>query len=198
MLEKLALCVVLPGLLWSQSSQGLVGRWRSVDVSKGGLGTTYEFRADGRVTSSLGATVEMPYRVEGDEIVLPSATKGGPEQRSRIAWRGDNNLRLIGSGIDEAYQRSGQRADPNKLIGEWVGSRDMGGSRVEVRFFFTGDGKSLLLIPFTTLPGRYATANGNLKVDWEQRGAETGTFKIDGAVLSLSMPGKPMVKLVRY
>ncbi|MEO8053267.1 MAG: hypothetical protein ABI833_22940, partial [Acidobacteriota bacterium] len=39
------------------SAAGLIGRWRSVETSKGGIGAVYLFHADGTVDFSPGAIV---------------------------------------------------------------------------------------------------------------------------------------------
>jgi hypothetical protein len=50
------------------------------------------------VDYSPGAVVEMKYRIEGDQQVLPPATINGPEQRPTMEWRGNDKLRLNASG----------------------------------------------------------------------------------------------------
>ena len=54
-----------------QSPVNLTGRWRSVETSQGGIGAVYQFHADGTVDFSPGAIVDMPYRLEGDQLILP-------------------------------------------------------------------------------------------------------------------------------
>src|SRR5229473_5716400 len=74
------------------SSGQIVGRWRSLETSKGGIGAMYGFHANGVVDFSPGAVVEMPWRIENDQLVLPSATVGGPEQKKSIKWLGENKV----------------------------------------------------------------------------------------------------------
>lgn len=58
----------------------------------------FEFRDGGVVVFSPGAVVEMQYRIEGGELVLPPATHGGPEQRIPITLSGKDHLALELSG----------------------------------------------------------------------------------------------------
>lgn len=53
-------------------------------TSQGGIGAMYEFGADGTIRFSPGAIMDMPYRLEGNQLILPPATTNGPEQKSTI------------------------------------------------------------------------------------------------------------------
>src|SRR3954454_13693205 len=91
--QRVLLCGVMLSaaafLTAADSSANLLGRWRAVETSRGGIGTMFEFRKGGVVEYSPGAVVEMSYRVEGNELVLPPGTEKGPEQRQIITWLGD-------------------------------------------------------------------------------------------------------------
>ena len=76
------------------SSASIVGRWRSLETSKGGIGAMFEFRSDGTVDFSPGAVVETQWRIENNQLILPSATTGGAEQKYTLKWLGDNKLSL--------------------------------------------------------------------------------------------------------
>jgi hypothetical protein len=61
-----------------------VGRWRSLETSKGGIGSVYEFRSAGTVDFSSGAVVEMQWRIENDQLVLSPPEAGGAEQKQTL------------------------------------------------------------------------------------------------------------------
>src|SRR5437773_2536274 len=82
----------------ADDSSKLLGRWRSLETSKGGIGAMFEFHKDSVVDYSPGAVVEMKYRIEGDQLVLPPATINGPEQRQSMEWSGNDKLRLKSGG----------------------------------------------------------------------------------------------------
>jgi hypothetical protein len=176
----------------------LIGRWRSVETSKGGIGAVYQFRADGTIDFSPGAIVDMPYRVEGDQLILPPATTTGPEMKSTLTWPSNDVLRMSTQGQSEEYQRQG-KADPrDRLLGEWLTSREMDGQRMPVQMFFYPAGKSLLVIRFTTQHGRYSVTNGRLLAEFGGRTGLDGTFDITNGVLSLQRSGGRVTKLARY
>src|SRR5262249_2913570 len=93
----------------------LLGRWRSLETSKGGIGSMLTFHANGVVDFSPGAVVEMSYRIEGGELVLPPATTTGPEQRQHMEFSGDNQLRLTtkagGESATVNLTRNGSQPD---------------------------------------------------------------------------------------
>jgi hypothetical protein len=133
----------------------LVGRWRSVETSEGSIGAMYEFKADSTMRFSPGAIVVMPYRLEGDS--------GGPEQKSTIAWTGEDLFRMSVSGQDGGtYRRQGTRIDPrNPLVGEWLGSRQMDGRALEMRLIFDAPAQ---IDGATALEGTFTISNGELAI----------------------------------
>jgi hypothetical protein len=121
----------------------LVGRWRSLETSQGSIGALLEFNADGTVDFSPGAVVEARYRMEGNQLILPSDTKAGPEQKMTIEFVGEDKLHFRPAGNNAAEPKSvelvrkGVRPDPsNLLIGEWNGTRDMNGHQAKMRWLF--------------------------------------------------------------
>src|ERR1022692_2443326 len=69
--------------------QNLLGRWRSLKTTKGGIGSMLIFHSDGGFEFSPGAIVEMTYRIEGGQLILPPATNTGPELRQQMEFHGD-------------------------------------------------------------------------------------------------------------
>jgi hypothetical protein len=151
------------------SSASIVGRWRSLETSKGGLGAVYEFRSDGTVDFSYGAVVEMPWSIENNQLVLPSGAVGGDEQRDTLQWLSDGKLGLkTEAGVTELTS-VGDRSHADKpLVGEWIEHRAMAGRNLEAHWFFYPDGQLLLLIPFKI---------------------QRGSYTISGSALHLKMPG---------
>lgn len=175
----------------------LVGRWRSVETSNGGMGAVLEFRADGTVDFSPGAVVESPYRINGQNLILPPGTTNGPEQKTAIAFVGDK-LRLTGGGHTTEFTRKGAQADPsNPILGEWNGTRDMGGRQVEMRWLFYPSGKSLMLIPFATVHGHFTIEGTTIRFQLPREPLPSGDFELKGDVLKL--PGRKTVTVyARY
>src|SRR5436190_20808073 len=140
--------VLVPSFLVAQTPSSLLGRWRSLETSKGGIGAMFEFHADRAVDFSPGAVVESAYRIEGNRLILPPGTKNGPEQKMAIDFIGQAKLHLRPAGVDwsEADSlellRKGDRADASNLIfGEWNGIREINGRQLEAHWFFYPSGK---------------------------------------------------------
>lgn len=189
------LLIVLTALAVSQlvraeaPPQELLGRWRSTQTSKGGLGAMLFFRADGTFDFSPGAVVETPYRIESNEIVFPPATTDGPEQRMKLQFIGQDQLRLLGDP-GEQLTRKGAAPDPKvPILGEWEGTRDMGGNQVEVHYLFYPNGKCLLLIPFVKKTLKYTIEGQNMRMERPNQEPLFGKFQIKHGVLTI--PGRP-------
>jgi len=186
-MRKLATCVTLlvcigfdfGGRASAQqpSPASVVGRWRSLGTSKGGIGALYEFRSDGTADFSLGAVVEMPWRIENNQLILPLSTTSGPEQKYTLSWLGDNKLSLATEGTVTELTRVGDHANTgNPILGEWIENREMAGRKLVAHWLFYPGGKILFLMPFAI---------------------QHGTYTISGSALHLNVPGlKPEFKLV--
>jgi hypothetical protein len=146
------------------------------------------FRADGTLDFSYGAVVEMPYRIESDEIVFPPATADGSEQRMKLQFTGQDQLRLLG-GPGEQLTRKGAAPDLKiPILGEWEGKRDMGGHQVEVHYLFYFNGKCLLLMPFMKRKMEYTIEGQNIRIEGPNQEPLSGEFRIKDGVLTI--PGQ--------
>jgi hypothetical protein len=195
MSKALAVFLLAASCLFAQNANSIIGRWRSVETSKGGIGAMYEFAADGTVQFSPGAIVPSTFQLEGNRLSLDS----GERTLYEVAWAGDNRLRMGLSGATEEYARLGARRDPqNPLIGEWIGTRDMNGTLVRTHWIFQADASALLMIRFKTENGTYSIRNGMLAAKFAGGGALAGTISIADGVLSITRAGGRVTKLARY
>lgn len=208
-MKPLVFAGLIPLLLLGQSPADLLGRWRSLETSSGGIGAMFEFREGNLVNFSPGAVVPMSYRIDGDELTLPSATKDGAEQKVKVEWRGNDQLRLsfdalVKSRTGEAHwkelSRRGVMPDSKTpIVGEWVGSREMPDGNHEFRYLFYPRGKVLFLIPFRTQQGTYTVRDGTIRLVLPDTGAFEGKFNVDGDVLTMPGPrGTGESKFARY
>jgi hypothetical protein len=187
--------LALSATLAAQQPQSIVGRWRSVETSRGGIGAMYEFRADGTFSFSPGAIVDMPYRVEGDQIVFLASPATGPEQKSKLEWTGQNTFQME----TIAYTRQGAARDAtHPLTGEWTGAGQMDGRKIERRFIFDGAGHCLMLMPFLTQNGIYTARAGNLAARIHGASALSGPFSVANGVLSIHRANGKITKLKKY
>jgi hypothetical protein len=187
--------LLLAASLPAQQAQTLVGRWRSVETSQGGIGAMYEFRADGTFSFSPGAIVDMSYRLEGDQIVFPPATTTGPEQKSSLEWSGHDSFLMAGI----AYRRLGAAPDTNHpLSGEWSGTDQMDGKKMERHFIFDGSGHCLMLVLFLTQNGVYTAQSGNLTARINGASALSGAFSFANGILAIHRTNGRVTKLRKY
>jgi hypothetical protein len=194
------LLVIVPIFAAGDASIKLLGRWRSLETSKGGIGAMFEFRKDGVLDYSPGAVVEMKYRIEGDQLVLPPATINGPEQRQSMAWFGNDKLRLKVSGdLWVELSRQGPAPDVKFPIqGEWTSSTEMAGKKMEVRYLFYPAGRGLLLIPFLKQTGSYSIRGESIRLELPSRGPVEGKFKVEGDALTIPGPNSGESRFGRY
>jgi hypothetical protein len=178
----------------AQDASQLVGRWRSVETSKGGIGAMYDFLADGTARFSPGAIVAQQYRLEGNGLVLlPDASTYA------LSWAGDDRMRMAVNGASEEYMRLGSMRDTqNKLLGEWTGTRDLGGEKVRVHWIFGADSSALLMIRFLTESGNFVVENGRLTASFGGKRGLDGTFSIADGVLTINRSGGRITRLARY
>jgi hypothetical protein len=196
----LSIAIILLSLAAPAQTVPISGRWRSITTSKGGIGAMFEFHADGSVDYSPGAVVEGNYRIEGDQLIVPPATVNGPEQKYTIEWPANTSVRLR-AGADSVMElhRQGPEKDAARpLLGEWTGTRDMGGKSLTVHWLFYADGKQLFLLPFLTQQGRYTAKADSLHLELPGRPPVDGKFQVDGDILTVPGPNNGTDKFKRY
>lgn len=186
----------------AESASGqIAGRWRSLETSAGGVGEMYEFHADGTVDYSPGAVVDMPWHIKGSELVLPPATVGGPAQKKTIKWLGENKIHLVESdGTEEELTRRGARSDAaNPIVGEWIGTTEMNGRRLQMDWLFYPAGKGLFLLAFQSQHGRYKITNSTVEFEGPNSSPVDYKFQVEGDILTLVKPEKTEgLRFARY
>ena len=190
---RLAVFLFAISIANAAASDQIVGRWRTLKTSQGGIGEVYKFLPNGDVVYSPGAIVETTYRVEGDQLWIHGSNAGESEEKLKIKWLGENKLRLeppSGSTRREDkvsdLTRRGERGNSkDPIIGEWTGTRDMGGRTLDMLWCFYPDGKSLFLMPFTHQPGHYTVKESTIRIELPEKTIER-QFEINGDVLTLT------------
>lgn len=206
-MRLLRACAITTLLAWAipaQDGAELLGRWRSVETSKGGIGATYEFHPGGKIDISPGAIVESRYQLQDKTLVLKTGAE--PEQRLTIGWTPDGRLKLgPAANQQEVLTRFGDApaAASDRLQGEWRGERNMGGNRVAVRWIFSRtadqtDGKVLLIVAFKTEKGNYTVASGGIGVSTPGGRPWQARYKVQDGILVVTRLDGPVYKFSRY
>ena len=133
----------------------IVGRWRSMTTTQGGIGAIYEFMANARASYTSAALVEGDYRQDGNQLTFAGQGIG-------FGWHPDGRLQLnFGKDQLEDYTRQGKAPDPgNPILGEFRGTRLMGGVSVPVTLQFKNNNRALFAIHLKTVNGRYQAVDG--------------------------------------
>ncbi len=183
----------------------LTGVWESVDRSSGGLGLTYNFRADGTMCVSPGAMVDFVYQfVDGKVLVLSADLSENPE--TVMALRLENDQLVVEMGSDAPPLERVDAGDPEQgpVVGTWMytesdaSDETLGGPEAAVirrntRIRLTSTGKALLRVPFSVNCSPYQVTGSTLTME---RSGETitPTFKVEGDMLFLtSLTGTEVV-----
>ncbi len=156
----------------------------------------YDFDADGTVRFSPGAIVAMLYRLDGDRLSFLPAD--GMDYA--VSWNDGDHMRFTIAGAgSEDYTRLGSMQDPrNKLIGEWIGTRDMEGKKLLVHWIFGSDSNAVFMLRFYTQTGSYTVQNGRLVAKFGGRIGLDGPISVADGVLSINRSGGRVTKLSRY
>ncbi|MEQ1883508.1 MAG: hypothetical protein ABL967_00480 [Bryobacteraceae bacterium] len=182
-------------MAFAQDAGSIVGRWRSAETSKGGIGAMYDFGADGTVQFSPGAIVSSPYRVAGNQL-----TVGSSEPLAfTLQFEGDNRMRMTAFGTTEVLNRLGTKPNgASPLTGEWTTTRDMDGNKVLVHWIFGADSNALMMIRFKTDAGTYTLQNGRLVARFGGQVGLDGPVVFGNGTVEIHRSGGRVTKLVRY
>jgi TonB family protein len=150
-----------------------VGRWVAENPSKGGIGSWWEFRADGTLTMHFGVMVNDHIDRSGDTFMESSGMAGGERVRARYTI--SNGVLSIDTGASQptTYSRIGTPPNPaDPLIGSWrplPRTADVGGDpnfsknyaimqqvmSTKGLLIFTPDGMQYLRVPLGTRDGTW-------------------------------------------
>lgn len=177
----------------------LVGVWESVSRSKGGIGMTLEFKADGSAVHSPGAMVDFHYHLEGDRVVVeqPDAelplvfryrdgvlSMVAPPQASELP---DSPMERIGTSApgDPGFVGRWRSGPPAQPVSPQLEEMEQAAAAMDESFFvFTRDGRMLLRVPFVNETGRYSVAGGRVTLEFSG-GTNSVPYRIEGDTLIL-------------
>jgi len=177
----------------SQEDNKLLGKWRSVETSKGGIGAILNFRTNRLFDYSPGAVIGGRYRVE-ESRVITSYDNGEPETTMTIESLSAETLRLGAPRDAGTTQRAGSvnlkrvgpPEDPNNLlVGSWVTVATMPGMPSHGYYYFRSDGTETLNIPFRTDRCTYSLAGDRIRLAVAAGSYVEGQVRWEGDVLIL-------------
>jgi hypothetical protein len=188
----------------------IVGHWVAVNRSQGGIGSMWEFKTDGTLTMAPGAVVDMPYKIDGDKLILPPTTTGADAKPLVVSFRIQGNT-LYQSSPDNsaAANKEGKfvRVSTSKpgdqpIVGTWKPAEagcalpaDQQYREVicalgrNATFTYTKDGVCKLRMPFKFIAGTYTakdSSSGAFTVT--SRPGTVFTYRVAQGKLYLSQP----------
>jgi hypothetical protein len=182
-----ALCV-FSGFGEEQGSK-LLGKWRSVTTSKGGIGALLDFRPGGRFDYIPAAIVPGQYSVEEQRLTITDSN--GEQTVMNIEAISTEALRLgmpKASSLD--LKRVGRPEDPEHLLlGVWVTVHTMEGLPSRGYYYFRSDGTETFTVPFRTDQCLYAITGDRIRMTYPRQGSVEGAVRWEGDVLVLPWRG---------
>ena len=174
-------------------STELVGLWESQETSKGAIGYTLEFRADGTFVGAVTVLVNAYYRVEGNRLVM-SETPGGKEEGSQQFRIEANRFVQIGpNGSVLRKDRINRAPGTQSIVGDWRYRHYTGAMAFER---YTDDGQMLFRLPLKSSAGCYSLNDRGLS--WSPQGRKALTsYQVRGNTLALQNAAKPDTVFVR-
>jgi hypothetical protein len=175
-LRRLASRLSLALLIWSVSlcaraqappaaaPNTAVGHWVAEHPSTGGVGSWWDFRADGTLTLTFGAMVTSPITRTGDTFLSPSGTVAGPPVEIKFKVEGDT-LHLTSSGTEIIFARVGPApSSSDALLGKWKpipsstpssnpNEAALEKAKANAIYVFSADGTQSVRIPFGSREG---------------------------------------------
>jgi hypothetical protein len=173
-----------------------VGRWVAEHPSRGGIGSWWDFRADGTLTEYLGAIVTVPISRSGNTLTMPSGAAGTPPSQMQFTVKGDS-LSLSSDGKELTYTRVGPAPSAtNLLLGKWKQNRPkvpnadprlaaLEEAQSNGLYSFNSDGTESVRIPFTSYKGSWNAQKSTLRV----QGLDVEySFLVSGGKLYIGQP----------
>ena len=177
--------------LCQEAAQKLSGNWRSVQTSRGGIGSLLEFREDGGMDYSPGAIVPGRFRLDGKSLILTGDEGDGKQSdlAISIASISVSSLEFVFPNTPLfKLKRVGPPEDPNNLIlGNWVTVKPMPDMPASIYGYyrFHGDGTETLSIPFKWIHGRYSVNGEQIRYSLPGQAAIEGALRWEGEALVL-------------
>jgi hypothetical protein len=174
-----------------------VGHWVAEHPSNGGIGSWWDFRADGTLTMRIGAIVTSPITRSGDTFTSPPVTVNGLPIKVTFRIDGDTLHLQSPDTPEQTLTRIGpapSAADP--LLGKWrplppvTPSTDPNIAAQQklmtnATLVFSADNTESVRVPFTALEGTWDATGHTFHLVNQ---TSPFTFQRTGSKLTLSLP----------
>jgi hypothetical protein len=168
----------------------LVGFWESATTSRGGIGHTFEFRADGTFVEATTVIVDGHYRLIGDRLVngeQPVGPDADASKATRIKIDGDVLVETGPDGSVVMKERVGAGIKNSQLVGAW---RYRHYTDVVAFERYTDDGRMFFRLPMLSSVGRYILKGNELLLVRPSQTDARMAIDLQGDALSLVSAGQ--------
>lgn len=159
----------------------VVGRWEPVQLSDGGIGSVWDFRDDGTVTSGAVVQVNFSYSLEEGKLVFPSVDS--ERTKGRIVEFSADGEAMLFDGVPARWRVGLATPGMHPIVGLWTYEHY---TKLPAYERFGADGIVELRIPMLNRSiGRYTVSHTTLRIEFE--GAVTVfSFGREGDLLRLT------------
>jgi hypothetical protein len=153
----------------------LAGLWESASISRGGIGSNIEFRADGSYISAVTVLVDLRYEVKNGRLYTgknpgePVSYEAGQEIKVD-----KNALVLIGQNGEKEVRKRISPGRADSIVGKYKYRHYTGAIAYEQ---FTADGTMLFRLPMQSTRGCYVVAGNEIKFTSPNQEARTLPYK---------------------
>ena len=176
-----------------------VGHWVAEHPSNGGIGSWWDFRPDGTLTTHIGAIVTSPITRTGDTFTSPAPTTDGAPVKVTYRVDGDTLHLTSPSTPDQTLTRIGpapSATDP--LLGKWKPNPpatpstnpDIAAQQkimTNATLVFSADNTESVRVPFTSIEGTWDATAHTFHLQ-HQPATAVYSFQRTGAKLTLGQP----------
>jgi hypothetical protein len=178
LIPALLFATIPASVLWAKApacapfgSQALAGVWESRQVTKGGIGHTFQFLPDGTFVEATTVMVNFHYEISGDRLIAAPTQDSAPPMEFKFRVDGDRLIETMNGSETSEKERVGKaEAGAPPIVGIWLpGGRPTGTSFDHFYERYTRDGR----MSFRMIMAR-----------------SSGCYKVEADRLTLSKPGE--------
>ncbi|MDX2425089.1 MAG: hypothetical protein QNK15_02425 [Cycloclasticus sp.] len=177
------------------ANDNLVGLWESTAVSRGGIGSTFEFREDGSYTAAVTVLVDLAYGIKDGRFFM-SHNKNEPIDYNKgtkieITTTG---FSLIGDDGKKEIKTKEVSTVEKTIVGVYKYRHYTGGVAHEK---YTSDGLIKFRLPMSSDSGCYSIKNKTVVINQSEEDPSEMKYKITKGMLELrDSKGKYSYKIV--
>ena len=165
-------------------SKDLIGLWESIETSKGGIGHTLEFTAEGSFIEAVTVLVNLFYRLEDRVLFVADSPAAVKEAREGVKIKIEGNVLMQTEPDDSVVRKDkiGKDTADSPIVGAWRYRHYTGAMAFER---YTPTGRLLFRLPMSSSTGCYEIATGSVILIRPTNEKNSVGYKLQGDYLDL-------------